>query len=110
MRNTFLFLFALLTGVVVSAADKADSTVRRDAAGQPQSDLHATATNAVHRARPSSPITYSGVVVHAVKSKQPWQMINPFAPASFGSGESYVSRDPVAGHGATGFKLFSLGF
>jgi hypothetical protein len=53
--------------------------------------------------------TCSGVAVQAVKSKEPWQLINPFAPAAYGPGHQNLDRDIITGR-VTGFKFFSISF
>lgn len=54
-------------------------------------------------------VVYSGVVVQTVKSKEPWQLINPLAPAEYGSGHQNLDRDIITGE-VTGFKFFSISF
>ena len=44
-----------------------------------------------------SPITIDGIVAQIFKNKQPLQLINPLAPAKYGSGDQNLSRDPVTG-------------
>jgi hypothetical protein len=52
---------------------------------------------------------YSGVAVQLVKVKQPWQWINPDAPAKYGYGDYNLDRDIITGR-TVGFKIFSIGF
>ena len=54
-------------------------------------------------------VTYSGVAVQVVKSKEPWQLINPFAPAEYGSGRQNLDHDLITGK-PTAFKFFSISF
>ena len=54
-------------------------------------------------------VSYSGVAVQIVKSKEPWQLINPLAPAEYGSGHQNLDRDIITGK-VTGFKFFSISF
>lgn len=56
-------------------------------------------------------ITYSGVTVEVARNitNEPWQVINPFAPASFGQADYNVSLDPITGR-ASGIRLFSIEF
>lgn len=35
----------------------------------------------------------AGIVKDIFETRKPWQMVNPAAPASFGSGEKNVSKD-----------------
>ena len=52
-----------------------------------------------------------GIVPRAVRSGSPLQMINPFAPASYGSGEETVRRESNDPYGrAQGVKLVSIAF
>ncbi|MEX1117915.1 MAG: hypothetical protein WEB60_03895 [Terrimicrobiaceae bacterium] len=41
---------------------------------------------------PTQP-TIEGIVKDIFETRKPWQMVNPAAPASFGSGEKNVSKD-----------------
>ena len=56
-------------------------------------------------------VTVDGSVVRAVRSGQPLQMVNPFAPASYGDGSDMVrheSDDPE--QRPRGFKLLAFEF
>ena|SRR3974390_784858 len=52
---------------------------------------------------------YSGISVEVVKKRNPLQLINPLAPAEYGSPEDNVVRDPINGRG-TGLKIFAIRF
>jgi hypothetical protein len=54
-------------------------------------------------------LTYSGIIVQVVKTKNPLQLINPFAPAEYGLAEDNVFRDPID-RKITGWKFFSIDF
>lgn len=50
--------------------------------------------------------TIEGIVKDVFVNKKPWQMVNPLAPAQYGSGEKFVSKDfgpgtPVHSSGVT---------
>jgi hypothetical protein len=60
-------------------------------------------------AGPRSDITYSGIAVQAVKTDNPLQLINPFAPASYGSGADNLDRDIITSK-ENGLKFFSIDF
>ena len=90
------------------AQDKVDPSARSAPLVERTTELRLTATNNVVRSVKNPNVTYSGVVVQAVK-KNPLQLINPFAPASAGHSEANTSRDPVTGR-AGGVKLFAIGF
>ena len=52
-----------------------------------------------------------GVIPQASRSGSPLQMINPFAPASYGSGAENTRREPNDPYGrAQGIKLVSIEF
>ena len=53
--------------------------------------------------------TYSGVLVQVTKTDNPLQLINPFAPARYGSGFSNLRVDPVTGK-AQGISLLTIGY
>lgn len=54
-------------------------------------------------------VTLSGSGVEAVKTKRPLQLLNPVAPAQYGSPEDNVARDPINGK-VTGLKIFAIKF
>jgi hypothetical protein len=54
-------------------------------------------------------LTYSGIVIQAVKAKNPFQLFNPAAPARFGSGQDNVVSFPFSGTGPL-LKFLSIDF
>ena len=54
--------------------------------------------------------TYSGIAVQAIKTKPVVQMINPLAPAEYGSGHENLDRDVMTGKPTGAFKFFSFSF
>ena len=61
--------------------------------------------------RKGQAIRYNGDVVRAVRSGQPLQMVNPFAPANFGDGSDMVNRNPEdPEQRPRGFKLLAFQF
>ena len=54
-------------------------------------------------------ITYSGIAIEAAKKRNPLQLVNPFAPAEYGSPEDNIVRDPINGR-VRGLKLFAIRF
>ncbi len=54
-------------------------------------------------------VTCSGIAVQAIKSKNPLQLLNPAAPAQYGSGRDNVLRFPLLGRGPL-LKVFSIDF
>ena len=53
--------------------------------------------------------TYSGIAVAALKTDNLLQLVNPFAPARYASGEDNVLRDLKTAR-VSGWKLFSIRF
>jgi hypothetical protein len=51
--------------------------------------------------------TYSGALVQLSKADNPLQLINPFAPARYGSGFSNLSIDPATGR-SQGISLLTI--
>ncbi len=54
-------------------------------------------------------LTYSGIAVQVVKTDNALQLINPAAPAQYGSAEDNLIRDPVDGK-PSGLKIFAVSF
>lgn len=54
-------------------------------------------------------LTYSGIAVSIWKADNPLQLLNPFAPARYGSWEDNALRDLKTGR-VEGWKLFALRF
>ncbi len=54
-------------------------------------------------------LTYSGVAVQAVRAKHPLELLNPAAPARYGSGADNVVRYPFSGTSPM-LKLVSIEF
>jgi hypothetical protein len=54
-------------------------------------------------------VVYSGLAVQVVKASNPVQLVNPLAPARYGSAEDNVLRDGLSGR-ALGLKVFAIRF
>jgi hypothetical protein len=52
----------------------------------------------------------SGVIPRAIRGGNPLQMLNPFAPAKYGTAEESVSLDPDVPGKVNGIKLVSISF
>ena len=61
--------------------------------------------NEIHRRR----AVYSGSVVQVVKTHRVFVLINPFAPATAGSGAPNTALDPITGK-PSGLKLLAVSF
>lgn len=49
-----------------------------------------------------------GIVGAALRTSQPWQLINPFARRGYGTGEGMVSHDPNQPGKPKGFIVFAI--
>ena len=54
------------------------------------------------------PLKMNGILVKAVKSQNPVQVISPFAPDSYGNGEEMISEDPNELGKENGLILFGV--
>jgi hypothetical protein len=63
-----------------------------------------------HRPAILSRPAVSGVIPRAVRGGNPLQMLNPFAPAKYGTAEENVSLDPDVPGKGNGINLFSISF
>ena len=109
MRSIIIIALAALAVNGVHAEVKGQASVRAGGLQPAKSELQSTATNIVHRFRKGPNLVYSGIAVQTAKSRNPLQMINPFAPASYGSGVANTVPDARSGR-ADGLKVFAIGF
>jgi hypothetical protein len=63
-----------------------------------------------HRPAPLAHPSVSGVIPRAIHGGNPLQMLNPFAPAKYGTAEENVSLDPDVPGKWDGIKLLSISF
>jgi hypothetical protein len=87
------------------------------AAGNPAPPRWHTASfefrhHARQTARPSalSQPAVSGVIPRAIRGGNPLHMLNPFAPAKYGTADENVSLDPDLPGKANGINFFSVSF
>jgi len=107
--KTALFTITLIMGVV--------SLCQKSAAATPKHrSSHGTAfTYRHHEVETHAPLIelkpqVTGVILRIIRGGDPLQMLNPFAPAKYGSAEENTVLDPdVPGRG-DGIKLFSVSF
>ena len=64
----------------------------------------------IHQPAILSQPAVSGVIPRAIRGGNPLQMLNPFAPAKYGTAEENVSFDPDVPGKANGINLFSVSF
>jgi hypothetical protein len=112
--KTIVTLLAVLWAVTARAQNTGGASAKSHES--PQSIVTAPSTETLINLKPAKPneiaagrITLSGIVVEAVKIDKPLQLINPFAPTSYGSAEDNTVRDPITGR-ASGLKVFAIRF
>jgi hypothetical protein len=54
--------------------------------------------------------TIEGIVKSIFETRKPWQLVNPVAPASYGSGQKMVSKDfgPGTPYKSSGWIVFGV--
>lgn len=88
----------------------------RAASNRTSSGTHTTFFESRHRTRQTPPPAaiseqaVSGVIPHAIRGGSSLQMLNPLAPAKYGTAEENVSLDPDIPGKGNGIKLFSISF
>jgi hypothetical protein len=109
MRTQILIAW-LATGLLTSG-----QPVR--AAGTPATPRwHTASFESRHQARQAHQSTtlsqpdVSGVIPRAIRGGNPLQMLDPFAPAKYGTAEENVSLDPDVPGKANGINFFSVSF
>ena len=63
-----------------------------------------------HQSAALSQPAVSGVIPRAIRGGNPLQMLNPFAPAKYGTADENVSLDPDVPGKANGINFFSVSF
>ena len=71
---------------------------------------HRHQTHEVRRPATLSARDASGVIPRAIRGGNPMQMLNPFAPAKYGTADESVSLDPNVPGKVNGIKFFSVSF
>ena len=109
-----VFLMALnLFGAGTNAPPSPPSTAGRALSLETQKQGTTTTSYIVREPKPNEIIrgklTFEGIAVEAIKTRRPLQLLNPVAPARYGSPEDNVARDPINGR-ASGLKLFAIRF
>lgn len=106
--KTTLFTIGLILGVISLSHESAAATPKhRFSHGAFAYRHHAIETHApLIELKPQ----VTGVIPHIIRGGDPLQMLNPFAPAKYGTAEENTVLDAdVLGRG-DGIKLFSVSF
>ena len=109
MRCLMILWIATLGLSVAAQGMRGGASLSTDAASSKTAEVQIMGTNHVYRSLKYPGLTYSGAAVQAAHSRHPWQLLNPFAPASYGSGVVNTDYEPGTAR-ATGVRLFTLSF
>jgi hypothetical protein len=103
--KTKAFIACLVTGLLV--VGQTTRAAGNSATASIESRHHARQT---HQPANLSQPEVSGVIPRAMRGSNSLQMLNPFAPAKYGTAEENVSLDPDISGKADGIKLFGISF
>ncbi len=109
-KSFFTILLAGLTTLAfaqepVVQGELTTTTTTTAATGQIQKQLEKS-----KRPQAAPLVPTEGVIQQAIKTRQPLQMVNPAAPARFGSGHEHASHDPKNPGKPKGIVLWSFAF
>jgi hypothetical protein len=103
----------LLLALAVLAANAQTESTAPELESQLTPHINRESSLFLREAKPnefaSGQLTYSGIAVELLNVGNPLQLVNPAAPANYGSAEDNVLRDPISGR-VNGWKIFSIGF
>ena len=108
--RTNILIACLATGLltlVQPARSAGNSATAPSHTASIESRYHARQT---HRPTTLSQQTVSGVIPRAIRGDHPLEMLNPFAPAKYGTAEENVSFDPDVPGKGNGINFFSISF
>lgn len=105
----FLASLTIAKAQSTTAADSMESQIAGQQAKQSPEQRQVVVRQTKPNEMKLGSVTCDGIAVQLVKTDNPLQLINPAAPAQYGSPEQNVARDPMNGK-VTGLKLFAVNF
>jgi hypothetical protein len=109
MRTTTL-IACLVTGLLALGQPAWAADKRTTAASHTASFESTQQARQTRRAAPLSGQAASGVIPRAIRGGNPLQMLNPFAPAKYGTAGESVSVDPDVPGRVNGIVFVSIPF
>jgi hypothetical protein len=100
----------LVTGLLTSSQSVRAASKRAAALTPITSFEHKQHTRQTHRPATLSQQAVSGVIPRAVRGGNPLQMLNPLAPAKYGTADESVSVDPDVPGKVNGIIFVSIPF
>ncbi len=117
MKQTFTLVWGLVILAVGTWAVHAQDTMGSDFNAQVGKATAPSSNEVKPNEIVKGNITYSGIVVEMLKTDNPLQLVNPFAPAKYGSADDNTITDPVTSKVydptvgiSRPWKLFSIRF
>ena len=109
MKRLFIIVcgVAMLAGGVTQA--RGEDTLESELGARLKKAIDLSASEVKPNEIVSGGLTYSGVLVEVVKTDNPLQLVNPFAPEQYGSAWDNSLHD-LKTNTASGWKLFSIDF
>lgn len=99
----------LFLGAILLSAFFCNASAQQDANPDAQFVIpKKTKHHAEKKEETQQPIKLDGVLLKAIKTQKPWEVISPLAPASEGDGEKMISIDPEEPDKPQGFILFGI--
>jgi hypothetical protein len=107
MKTTTLIILMV---AALMACDQASAVTSQHARSHSTTLVQRRHSVQSHRPAAEAGPQVTGVIARAIRSRNPLQMLNPFAPAKYGTAEENAVLDPdVPGRG-DGIKLLSVSF
>ena len=107
MKTTTLIILMV---AALMACDQASAVTSQHARSHSTTLVQRRHSVQSHRPAAEAGPQVTGVIARAIRSGNPLQMLNPFAPAKYGTAEENAVLDPdVPGRG-NGIKLLSVSF
>jgi hypothetical protein len=100
----------LVTGLLTSSQPVRAATKRAAALAPITSFEHRLHARQTHRPATLSQQAVSGVIPRAIRGGNPLQMLNPLAPAKYGTAEESIALDSEIPAKESGINFFSISF
>jgi hypothetical protein len=105
---TFLVVINVRSGVAPAGDTLENQFIRQMMAQSPNQSLLGLQPEKPNEIKIGG-LIYSGILVQLSQTDNAFQLINPAAPAAYGTPEDNLVRDPITGR-VSGLKLFSISF
>jgi hypothetical protein len=107
MKTTTLIILMV---AALAACDQASAVTSQPARSHSTTLVQRRHSVQSHRPAAEARPQVTGVIPRAIRSGNPLQMLNPFAPAKYGTAEENTVLDADVLGGGDGIKLFSVSF